>query len=88
MKIRVLVDNNTLIDRYFVGEPAVCYYIEMDGMRILFDTGYSDVFLKNAGAMGMDMKDITHIVLSHGHNDHTGGLAHAVSYTHLTLPTN
>lgn len=76
MKIRVLVDNNTLIDRYFVGEPAVCYYIEMDGMRILFDTGYSDVFLKNAGAMGMDMKDITHIVLSHGHNDHTGGLAH------------
>ena len=38
MKIRVLVDNNTLIDRYFVGEPAVCYYIEMDGMRILFDT--------------------------------------------------
>ena len=76
MKIRVLVDNNTLIDRYFVGEPAVCYYIEMDGMRILFDTGYSDVFLKNAGAMGMDMKDITHIVLSHGHNDHTGGLSH------------
>ncbi|HBL5355537.1 TPA: MBL fold metallo-hydrolase, partial [Clostridioides difficile] len=27
MKIQVLVDNNTYIDRYFVGEPAVSYYI-------------------------------------------------------------
>ena len=56
MKIRILVDNNTLIDQYYVGEPAVCHYIEMDGMRILFDTGYSDVFLKNARAMDIDMR--------------------------------
>lgn len=76
MKIRVVVDNNTLIDRYFTGEPAVCYYIETDGERILFDTGYSDVFLKNADAMKIDLGTLTHIVLSHGHNDHTGGLAY------------
>lgn len=75
LKIQVLVDNNTLIDRYFTGEPAVCYYIEMDGMRILFDTGYSDVFIKNAEAMDIDLDALTHIVLSHGHNDHTGGLS-------------
>ncbi|EMY9786812.1 MBL fold metallo-hydrolase, partial [Clostridioides difficile] len=43
LKIQVLVDNNTYIDRYFVGEPAVSYYIEIDGNRILFDSGYSDV---------------------------------------------
>lgn len=74
MKIAVLSDNNTLIDRYFLGEPAVCYYIECDGKRILFDTGYSDVFLRNAEALGIDLGQLTHIVLSHGHNDHTGGL--------------
>ena len=28
MKLRVLVDNNTLNDQYYLGEPAVCYYIE------------------------------------------------------------
>ena len=52
LKLSVLVDNNTLIDRYFLGEPAVSYFLEIDSARILFDTGYSDVFLKNAKTLG------------------------------------
>lgn len=48
MKLTVLVDNNTFIDRYFLGEPAVSYYIEDEDDKILFDTGYSDVFISNA----------------------------------------
>lgn len=75
LKLWVLADNNTLIDLYFLGEPAVSYYIELGGLRILFDAGYSDVFLKNAEALGIDLSRLTHIVLSHGHNDHTNGLA-------------
>ena len=74
MKLWVLADNNTLIDRYFLGEPAVSYYLETGGLRILFDTGYSDVFLKNAETLGIDLSCLTHIVLSHSHNDHTNGL--------------
>lgn len=72
--LRVLADNNTLIDRYFLGEPAASYYLEFDGLRILLDTGYSDVFLQNAEQLGIDLGRLTHIVLSHGHNDHTNGL--------------
>ena len=74
MKLRVLVDNNTYIDRYYLGEPAVSYYIECDGIRLLFDAGYSDVHLKNAEALGIDLGLVTHMVFSHGHNDHTRGL--------------
>ena len=74
MKLTVLVDNNTYIDQYYLGEPAVSYFIEAEGRRILFDAGYSDIFLKNAEKMGIDLTDLTHIVLSHGHNDHTRGL--------------
>ena len=74
MKLTVLVDNHTYIDRYYLGEPAVSYLVE-DGERvILFDAGYSDVFLENAHRMGIDLSRVTDIVLSHGHNDHTGGL--------------
>lgn len=74
MKLTVLVDNHTLIDRYYLGEPAVCYLIEDGGQNILLDTGYSDVFLENAVRMGIDLSGVTDIVFSHGHNDHTGGL--------------
>lgn len=73
MKLTVLVDNNTLIDQYFLGEPAVSYYIEDEDEKILFDTGYSDVFIRNADKLHINLAEITKIVLSHGHNDHTGG---------------
>lgn len=74
MKLTVLVDNNTYIDEYYFGEPAVSYYIEDEDKHILFDVGYSDIFLRNAEAMGIDLSKVTHVVLSHGHNDHTRGL--------------
>lgn len=74
MKLMILVDNNTYIDKYYYGEPAVSYYIEDGDERILFDTGYSDVLLMNAQKMGIDLSALTHIVLSHGHNDHSNGL--------------
>ena len=73
IEIRVLMDNNTYIDQYYLGEPAVSYYIEADGCRILFDTGYSQAFITNAGQMGIPLEEITHLVFSHGHNDHTRG---------------
>ncbi|OJG67930.1 hypothetical protein RV09_GL002041 [Enterococcus moraviensis] len=75
MKLTVLVDNNVYIDHYYLGEPALSFYLEDGDEKILFDTGYSDVFIKNAAALNIDLSQITKLVLSHGHNDHTGGLA-------------
>jgi len=74
MKITVLTDNNTFIDRYFLAEPGLSFYIEEGPTRILFDCGYSDVFLRNAAAMGIDLAQLDYLVLSHGHLDHTWGL--------------
>ncbi|MBQ1508249.1 MAG: MBL fold metallo-hydrolase [Erysipelotrichaceae bacterium] len=74
MKAVILTDNRTIIDSYYLGEPAFSLYLECDGKKILFDTGYSDVFLRNAGKMGIDLSGLDAVVLSHGHNDHTGGL--------------
>ena len=76
MKLKVLVDNNTFIDNYYLAEPAVSYYIEDENTKILFDTGYSNVFIKNAEEMKIDLNQLDKIVISHGHNDHTGGLKH------------
>ncbi len=74
LSLRVLVDNATLTDRFLAGEPALSFYLECGGKKILFDTGYSGQFYKNAGKMGIDLLDLDYVVLSHGHIDHTGGL--------------
>ena len=76
MKLTVLADNNTYIDKYYLGEPALSFYIEDGEERILFDCGYSDVFLRNAERMNIDLSNVDTVVLSHGHDDHTGGLSH------------
>jgi len=48
MKLKVLLDNIAFIDEYYLGEPAVSYYIEDEDVKMLFDTGYSNAFIKNA----------------------------------------
>lgn len=76
MKLTVLVDNNTLIDRYLYGEPGLSYYIEDEDVKLLLDTGYSDLFINNARQLHIDLSKLSAIVMSHGHIDHTEGLLH------------
>jgi 7,8-dihydropterin-6-yl-methyl-4-(beta-D-ribofuranosyl)aminobenzene 5'-phosphate synthase len=86
LKLTVLVENNTLIDRYFKGEPGVSYYIEADGKKILFDFGYSDLFIENAKKMDIDLLDLDYLVLSHSHLDHSWGLPHLIQlYTEAQI---
>jgi len=40
----------------------------------LLDVGYSDIFIKNAQKMNIDLRTLDYVVLSHGHQDHTWGL--------------
>lgn len=86
LELSVLVDNNTLIDRYFHGEPGVSYHLRDMGTSILFDCGYSDAFIRNAEKMGIHLLDLDSVVLSHGHLDHTWGLYHLIElYTEARM---
>ncbi len=80
MKLTILVDNTVLQSKNLLGEHGLSFYIEADDKKILFDTGYSDVFLKNAYKMGIDLLDLDYIVLSHGHYDHTWGLSNYLPF--------
>lgn len=78
MNVTLLVDNTALFDRFFIAEHGFSAYIEAEGCRVLFDTGYSDAVIRNAQKMQVDLLNLDYIVLSHGHFDHTGGLYHLI----------
>lgn len=60
-------------------EWGLSFFIEADGAKILFDTGASDIAMRNADRLGVEIPAGTPIVLSHAHADHTGGLGPALS---------
>ena len=57
-----------------LAEHGLSFWIEYGGKNILFDTGQSDAFIKNAELLDIDLSKTDAIILSHGHYDHTGGL--------------
>ena len=74
MRLTILSDNQALDDRHLIAEPGWSIYIQEGGKNILFDLGYSDAFMQNAGKLDINLLDLDYIVLSHGHADHTWGL--------------
>lgn len=74
MELTVLVDNNTNAGNCLIAEHGLSFYIEDEDIKLLFDCGSSDAFIKNAFNMQLELDKITDIVLSHSHIDHVGGL--------------
>jgi 7,8-dihydropterin-6-yl-methyl-4-(beta-D-ribofuranosyl)aminobenzene 5'-phosphate synthase len=73
--LRVEVLSTMLTSDEGIGEWGFAAVVEADGHRILFDTGARpDTVLNNAKELGVDLANITDVVLSHNHGDHTGGL--------------
>jgi len=76
MKITILIDNrpNKENDK-LITEHGLSVFIETnEGQRILFDTGASGKFAKNAELLNIDLSSLDFAAISHGHNDHIGGL--------------
>jgi 7,8-dihydropterin-6-yl-methyl-4-(beta-D-ribofuranosyl)aminobenzene 5'-phosphate synthase len=72
--LKVTVLSTMLADRG-IGEWGYSALVEVDGRKILFDTGANpDTVLHNAKVLGIDLSDVEDVVLSHNHGDHTGGL--------------
>jgi 7,8-dihydropterin-6-yl-methyl-4-(beta-D-ribofuranosyl)aminobenzene 5'-phosphate synthase len=87
MKITVLTENAA--GGNFFAEHGLSYLIQYDGKNILFDTGHSDVFLRNSAILGIDLPSVVDvIVLSHGHWDHGDGLRYIGNKVLITHPAS
>lgn len=72
MRVTVLTENTSACG--LPAEHGLSLFVEAAGRRFLFDTGASGLFARNADALGIDLASAEFAVLSHGHNDHGGGL--------------
>ncbi len=85
-KIEIL----SLVDNYVVhpgqsfegtlGEHGLSFLVTGYGQNILFDTGGGLTIEQNARTLGLNWETIDSIILSHAHDDHTGGLETVMKY--------
>ena len=75
MEVKVAILNDNIAGApSFKAEHGLSVLVEVEGKSFLWDCGQSDITVRNAKAMGFDLRAIYGIGLSHGHYDHTGGL--------------
>ena len=75
-ELTILVDN--VAPDGLEAEHGFSLWLEVSGRHLLFDTGQSAMLGRNAGRLGIDLSQADALVLSHGHYDHTGGVAVAL----------
>lgn len=66
-KITTLAENS-VYGKGLQGEHGLSLLVEAGEHKVLFDTGASDLFLRNARLLGLDLSDVEYVVLSHGHS--------------------
>jgi len=74
-RITILSENSVVKAGALIAEHGFSALVERGEEKVLFDTGQGYALVHNARIMGLDLRSVKKVVLSHGHNDHTGGLA-------------
>jgi 7,8-dihydropterin-6-yl-methyl-4-(beta-D-ribofuranosyl)aminobenzene 5'-phosphate synthase len=84
--IRLNILSETKALEGYGAEHGLSFLVEADGKSFLFDTGASDLFMRNAALMGIDPNQAEAVVLSHGHFDHGDGLPYLERNTLVCHP--
>lgn len=75
LKITTLSENTAGLGN-FLGEWGLSILVETEDLSLLFDTGQGISAGYNADLLGVNLRRVSRIILSHGHYDHTGGFRH------------
>ena len=73
MRIINLVENE-LGDSGCEAAHGLSFYVETENHKLLFDSSPSDVVIRNAQKLGVNLGVVDTVILSHGHYDHSGGI--------------
>ncbi len=70
-----VIAEDTAPNRHFVPVHGLCLHLDFDGHQVLLDSAQEHGLAPNAKHLGINPENIEFLVLSHGHYDHTGGIA-------------
>ena len=91
LTILPLIDARTASDD-LAGEAGVSYLVEAGDTRLLLDVGLNaqketpSPLQRNAAALNVDLDTMDAVVISHGHQDHVGGLKAQMAHS-FVLPS-
>jgi len=83
--VTCLVDNRTSA-LGLTAEHGLSFLICYRGRKYLFDTGQTNLIFHNAEKLGIDLTDLDGLIISHGHFDHTGGVADLLKRLKRKIP--
>lgn len=92
VRFTVLVDDSIGPEgRKLVAKHGLSFHVEIttaaEKTRIIMDAGPpKDIAVRNADTVGIDLRQVDAIVISHGHYDHTGGLEEFLRLTAKQVP--
>jgi len=86
LKITTLIENMPDKEEKLAFEHGFSVLVETKEQKILFDTGQTGAFVKNAKDLGINLEDIDMVILSHGHYDHTGGVPELLKVLNKKIP--
>ncbi len=81
VRLVMLVENTTCCEQ-LTPEHGLAVYIEAGEVRGLYDTGNANppLLVENAGKLGVELDGLDWVAISHGHNDHGGGIGDLLTY--------
>ncbi len=91
LTVYVLLEDYAGYNSSFIAQHGVSFLVEARSgsqrIKVLFDAGPDhEHVLSNAVNLGLSLRDIDYVVLSHSHYDHTGGLIGLLRHVRKTLP--
>lgn len=71
--LTVLIENTKPAGSELIAEHGLSFFVETAWTKFIFDCGHTGAAFDNAKALGVDLRGIKIVALSHSHYDHAGG---------------
>jgi 7,8-dihydropterin-6-yl-methyl-4-(beta-D-ribofuranosyl)aminobenzene 5'-phosphate synthase len=81
IKTTILCENSVFHRPGALAEHGLSIFMETDHGNYLLDTGQGKTIINNALVLGIDLRTVRGMIMSHHHFDHTGGIAPVLNLT-------